>query len=223
MTDGPTRENNLCSACSASLRYRLQASAIAATYGSPDLALRELVETPELSGLTVYEPGISGPLKRLLSQLDGYFASYLWPDVEQGEEHQGVRCEDLRDLTLYDESVDLVVSSDVFEHVRGPIEAFAELFRVLRPGGHHIFTVPLRWPLPSTTEPRVDYSGPEDVFLVTPEYHGSPTDPNGSLVYTDFGMDVPEQLREIGFETQTHHGYRMAVTFVSRKPPAPTP
>jgi hypothetical protein len=31
-------------------------------------------------------------------------------------------------------------------------------------------------------------------------------------------MDLPEQLRELGFETFTHHGYKNAVTFVSRKP-----
>ncbi len=96
--------------------------------------------------------------------------------------------------------------------------AFAEVLRVLRPGGHHIFTVPLRWPLPGTTGSRVDYSGSDDVFLVPPEYHGSPHDPRGSLVYTDFGMDLPEKLRELGFETATHHGYKQAVTFVSRRP-----
>jgi SAM-dependent methyltransferase len=98
------------------------------------------------------------------------------------------------------------------------MSAFAEIFRVLRPGGYHIFTVPLRWPLPAATRPRVDSSGPEDVFLVPPVYHGSPTDRKGSLVYTDFGMDLPEQLRNLGFETATHHGHTCAITFVSRKP-----
>jgi SAM-dependent methyltransferase len=141
--------------------------------------------------------------------------------VPPGSEHEGVRCEDLRHLTLADECVDLVVTSDIFEHVRDPMPAFAELYRVLRPGGHHIFTVPIFWPLQPTSVARVDWSGPEDVFLVEPVYHGSPTDPQGSLVYTDFGMDLPEQLREIGFETCAHHGYRNAVTFVSRKPANP--
>ena len=102
--------------------------------------------------------------------------------------------------------------------ISDPMPAFAELYRVLRQGGHHIFTVPVFWPLQPTTVARVDWSGPEDVFLMEPVYHGSPTDPRGSLVYSDFGMDLPEQLREIGFETRTHHGYRNAVTFVSRKP-----
>lgn len=217
-TEAPTRESHECQACGASLRYRLQASAITAAYRQPDMYLGELLEEGFFRDLAIYEPGIIGPFRSLLSGLPSYFNSYYWPDVAPGEEHDGVRCEDLRRLTFSDDSLDLLISSDIFEHVRGPMQAFAEILRVLRPGGYHIFTVPLLWPLPSTTRARVDYSGPDDKFLVPPEYHGSPLDPKGSLVYTDFGMDLPEQLRELGFETVTHHGYRSAVTFVSRKP-----
>jgi len=212
------REHHACRRCQASLRYRLQASAIAATYGQPDSTLAQLASEPSFRELAVYEPGIVGPFRAFLRDLPRYVNSYFWADVSPGQERDGVRCEDLRDMTFADDSFDLVISSDIFEHVRGPSSAFAEIYRVLRPGGHHIFTVPLRWPLPSTTESRVDYSGAEDVFLATPVYHGSPVDPKGSLVYTDFGMDLPEQLRELGFETVTHHGHTYAVTFASRKP-----
>jgi SAM-dependent methyltransferase len=216
--DAPTRENHRCQECGASLRYRAQANALALAYGHAGTSLAELIAEGTFGGLSIYEPGIIGPMRRFLSQLPGYFNSYYWPGVAPGEEHQGVRCEDLRHLTLADESVDLVISSDILEHVRGPAEAFSELFRVLRPGGRHVFTVPLVWPLPSTTQARVDYSGSEDAFLLPPVYHGSPTDPQGSLVYTDFGMDLPEGLRLLGFETVTHHGYRNAITFISTKP-----
>jgi SAM-dependent methyltransferase len=218
--DAATRENHLCRSCDATLRYRAQAAALAAAYESPQLSLAELVDLPEFRELDIYEPGIAGPLRYVLRRLPNYVNSYYWPDVAPGESHDGVRCEDLRRLTFTDESFDLVISSDILEHVRGPMEAFAETFRVLRPGGRNVFTVPMIWPLPSTTEARVDYSGPEDKHLLPPVYHGSPVDPEGSLVYTDFGMDLPESLRELGFETSTHHGYRNAITFVSRKPNA---
>ena len=184
------------------------------------MPLAQLVDDSALGRLEIFEPGIIGPFRQFLGGLPGYASSYYWPDVAPGTEHEGVRCEDLRKLTFEDESFDLVVSSDILEHVRGPLDAFAEILRVLRPGGRHAFTVPLFWPLPSTTTTRVDYSGPEDKFLVPPVYHGCPTDAAGALVYTDFGMDLPEQLREIGFETVTHHGYRNAITFVSSKPGA---
>jgi SAM-dependent methyltransferase len=218
VAEKPVRENHNCQVCRAPLRYRLQASAITAAYEMPDAPFTKLIEQKSFRGLAIYEPGIIGPFRRKLSKVAGYVNSYFWPDVALGNERDGVRCEDLRRLTFPDASIDLVISSDIFEHVRGPMPAFAELFRVLRPGGFHIFTVPLRWPLPSATQPRVDWSGDEDVLLLPARYHGSPHDPKGSLVYTDFGMDLPEELRELGFETATHHGYRQAVTFVSRKP-----
>ena len=217
-SEAPTRENYQCQACGASLRYRAQASAITATYGRPGVPVAKWLAQDSVSELAIYEPGIIGPFRNLLRVLPGYFNSYYWPDIPPGEDHEGVRCEDLRRLTFSDDALDLVISSDIYEHVRGPIPAFAEVFRVLRPGGRHIFTVPLFWPLPSTTQVRVDHSGPDDKFLVPPVYHGCPTDPQGSLVYTDFGMDLPETLRELGFETVTHHGYRNAITFVSQKP-----
>ena len=219
--EAPTREEHHCQACGASLRYRQQASAIAASYGRPGVPLAQLLDEDFFAALAIYEPGIIGPFRGLLRERPGYVNSYYWPDVAPGDEHEGVRCEDLRDLTFPNDAFDLVISSDIFEHVRGPVPAFAEIFRVLRPGGRHVFTVPLVWPLPHTTRSRVDYSGPEDKFLLPPVYHGSPVDPQGSLVYTDFGMDLPEQLRELGFETVTHHGYRNAITFDSRKPIQP--
>ena len=217
VTGAPTRESHECPACRASLRYRLQARVIADLHGDADVPLAELVEDPDFRRLDVYEPGLIGPFREHLRALPGYVSSYFWPDVELGDEREGVRCEDLRNLTFEEESFDLVISSDIFEHVRGPEEAFAGVFRVLRPHGWHVFTVPLAYPFEAETRPRVDYSGPEDVHLLPPEYHGSPHDPAGSLVYTDFGMDLPDALRELGFETFVHHGFRMAVTFASRR------
>jgi SAM-dependent methyltransferase len=216
--DRATRETHECESCGATLRYRVQAAALTATYGCPERTLAELAAEPPFRGLSIYEPGIVGPFRKLLHELPGYVNSYYWPDVRPGDDRDGVRCEDLRSLTFPDESFDLVISSDVFEHVRGPMEGFSEIHRVLRRGGHHVFTVPLFWPLTPTTEARVDYSGPEDRFIKPPRYHGSPVDPEGSLVYTDFGMDLPDRLRALGFVTTTHHGYENGIAFVSRKP-----
>lgn len=213
--DAPTRESYWCAACNASLRYRMQARALAATLGRA--TLEEATRHSTYTSLDVYEPGIIGPLRPRLERAATYCNSYFWPGVQPGRVRNGVRCEDLHALTYADESFDLIVSSDIFEHVRHPDDGFGEIRRVLRRGGWHVFTVPLTWPLPSTTVDRVDTSGDEDVFLLKPQYHGSPADPEGSLVYTDFGMDLPERLRELGFSTVTHHGYRGAVTFVARK------
>ena len=79
-----------------------------------------------------------------------------------------------------------MLSSDIFEHVRKPFVGFKEVNRVLKPGGFHIFSIPLERPMPSTTVFRVDTSGPEDVFVLPEHYHSAPV---GSLVYIDFGED----------------------------------
>jgi SAM-dependent methyltransferase len=127
-------------------------------------------------------------------------------------------------LTWPDGSFDLVISSDILEHVRHPQVALAEIARVLAPGGYHIFTVPLQEPLRSTSIARVDASGEVDVPLLPERYHG-----NGkggqSLVYTDFGADLVDMVRATGMYARLEHGRssseeaNKAVTVVSWQPP----
>jgi SAM-dependent methyltransferase len=53
-----------------------------------------------------------------------------------------VRSGDVRARPLPDQSVDLVVATDVVEHVDEDQGAVSEIYRVLRPGGIVLFTVP---------------------------------------------------------------------------------
>jgi SAM-dependent methyltransferase len=213
----PVREDSRCLSCGASLRYRAQAEALSAVLGAKGTCLAGLVSAGRLDDMDIYEPGVAGPFRRLFRDLGRYRTSYFWPDVLPGQEHDGVRCEDLEALTLEDESFDLVITSDIFEHVRRPWQAFREVNRVLRTGGHHVLTVPLIWPLAGRTVPRVDVRGTQDVHVLPPVYHRSPRDPAGSLVYNDFGMDLPDRLGAEGFRVTTHHGFRNAVTIAAER------
>ena len=104
----------------------------------------------------------------------------------------GFRCEDLENLSFGDESFDLVITQDVMEHVLDPSVAFAEIGRTLKPNGAHIFTVPLVNKMqPSQARTKRGEDG-SIVYLRTPEYHGNPIDPNGSLVCMDWGYDICE-------------------------------
>ena len=129
---------------------------------------------------------------------------------------------DLQALDLPSDSQDLIITSDVFEHIRRPFDAFQELHRVLRVGGRHVFTVPLFFPLKKRTTVRVDTSTEDDVFLEPPVYHSS-GDGSKSLVYNDFGEDMLERLAQIGFATelsfidQERPACARNVTFVSTK------
>jgi SAM-dependent methyltransferase len=86
-------------------------------------------------------------------------------------------------------SFDLVVTSDVFEHVLEPAKAFAEIARTLRPGGAHIFTVPWYW-WKETLVRAVRKDDGSILNLEPPDYHGNPIDENGSLVITEWGRDL---------------------------------
>jgi SAM-dependent methyltransferase len=213
------REGYPCPKCKASLRYRHQASIILDVFDNPSIkTFAELAGNPGFRYLSIYEPGIIGPFRKYIKHLKGYHQSYYWADVRPGEYFKGVRCENLESLTFEDDFFDLIITSDIFEHIRKPFTAFGEIYRVLKPGGHHIFTVPmLTWPLPEETQSRVKIDGVQDIHLKEPVYHGSPVDKNGSLVYTDFGMDILPQLESIGFET-SWRGVLYNLTFDSRKP-----
>jgi hypothetical protein len=79
-------------------------------------------------------------------------------------------------------------------------------------------SIPTPHPLPAVSQPRVDTSTDEDVLLAEPVYHGSPRDPRGSLVYTDFGADLPGRLTDMGYHVSWHHGPEGTHTYVMRRP-----
>jgi SAM-dependent methyltransferase len=55
-----------------------------------------------------------------------------------------------------DETFDIVIADNVLEHLENPAEVFAEIARVLKPGGHFMFKTPNKWhymPLIATVTP----------------------------------------------------------------------
>jgi len=52
---------------------------------------------------------------------------------------------DLAHIGLRAESIDLVVSRSVVEHLPDPAAAYREVVRVLKPGGHFVFLTPNLW------------------------------------------------------------------------------
>jgi len=120
-------------------------------------------------------------------------------DAETGKDI-GIRksTQNVERLTFENETFEVVISEDMFEHVRDYKKGFEEIFRVLKPGGHHIFTVPFMFDRPTLI--RVNTDGPSDIEILPPEYHG---EKNGRkiLAYRTFGLDLLDFLKNIGFET----------------------
>ncbi len=218
------REGYQCTTCKASLRYQGQAYALKRMFSSDEnISLSKLSLNEKFNHLKIYEPGVIGPFRELFSGFDNYQNSFYWDDVKLGEKKDGVECQSLESLTYKNESFDLVISSDIMEHVRHPWVAFAEILRVLKSGGYHIFSIPLHLPMRSVTKYRVDTSTEEDKYIDEPHYHG-----NGiggkSLVYTDFGADIVNKLVDLGYEVtcdtipSDHFEIKKLVTFITKKP-----
>ena len=66
-------------------------------------------------------------------------------------------------------------------------------------GGSFLFTIPF-FLEKEKTEKRAYVKNDIIEYLQTPVYHGNPLSKEGSLVFTDFGWDLMEILKKIGFQ-----------------------
>jgi len=197
---GHSLRETRCSACRASRRTRDVARVLSRLAGGP--ACRLLPDAlADMAPWRVFEAQAAGPLHDRLRCLPAYVCSEYIPETTAPGTCSpvGLRCEDLERLSFPDASFDLVVTQDILEHVAQPWRAFDEIWRVLAPGGRHVFTVPMHEGHPTTSRVRLREGGRVD--LLPPVHHGDPVRQGGSLVVTDFGDDLPSLLTERGQST----------------------
>jgi len=166
-------------------------------------ALMQVIRTyyPNFKERIIHEssPGNRGVSVLLKSICRNYSTSHFYRSLAPGEYHssQGYRCENIENLTFADEEFDLFITQDVMEHIFKPQKAFKEIARVLKPGGAHVFTVPLinknnkseRWA-------SIGEQG-KIIYHHEPEYHGNPIDSKGSLVTMHWGYDITEYIMSV--------------------------
>jgi SAM-dependent methyltransferase len=161
------------------------------------------------STLRIHNTESAGPIHRQLEGAARYTASeYFSPDHRSGDLVDGVMHQDLMAMSFEDESLDVLITSDVFEHVADPYAAHREIFRVLRPGGFHVFTIPF---LETTylDDRRAAIVDGELVHFAEPVYHADPINPvPGALVFTYFSLEMLVRLKEIGFDTNMYWLHR---------------
>jgi len=211
------RESLYCAECRTTSRYRSIArgilQAIRLLSGVEAADLTQLAGRESGRRLSLYDTQVSFRYEGCAYPLPELLGRCKWIDVQTSVYQPGERPgrklgpgttnQNLEKLTFPDASFDVVVTSDVMEHVRLDDLAHREIRRILRPGGIYLFTVP-HFRAPSSFI-RVQVVNPadasKDVFLTEKEYHGDANaDGPGALSYRSYGTDLDDKLTALGFE-----------------------
>jgi SAM-dependent methyltransferase len=93
-------------------------------------------------------------------------------------------------LPFADDAFDVVITSEVLEHIQDDVTAIAEMVRVLKPGGHFAATVPAWFP--------------EKInWMLSDEYHAPKSEGGHVRIYS--ATELSAKLRTAGLDLQGHH------------------
>ncbi|MFL5256507.1 MAG: class I SAM-dependent methyltransferase [Rhodopila sp.] len=169
----PPRWDSRCARCGSRERHRLLWLWVTEGGGNKLAGRRILHFAPEKA------------LRKALSGQPGYETADLF---QPGVTHKV----DITNLPLADESYDVAIANHVLEHIDDDRQALRELFRVLRPGGTALLTVPLN-PTRETTY--------EDASIITPAARNAHFNAPDHRRY--YGLDFANRLAEAGFTVET--------------------
>ena len=163
--------------------------------------IQRLALNPESSA--VYELSYHGAVHRYLKQRFANFecSEYFGPSA-LGEVVDGVRNEDVQRLSFADGTFDLISCTEVFELVPDYLAGFSEVFRVLRPQGWFVMTVPFFDTVHTQAICRLTSNGSLQ-WLQEEEYHDSQVTGVGTVpvFWHHSRHQILEDLRKVGFRT----------------------
>lgn len=166
--------------------------------GSAHASLPEITALLTAAGKRLYTAEANSALFSALRQLmgDGQCVGSEWfgPEYRSGEAVNGVMHQDLQAPSFAPGSFDVILTSEVLEHVADAPRAERAIVELLRPGGVYCFTVPF---LPTAAEDIVlaEHNAAGELVLHGPaQYHGDPLRPEqGALVYRLFAHAALER------------------------------
>lgn len=188
------REDLACTACWSFTRKRQITAAVLSELGAPHPAILRQCRHLLPEAIWLME---TGAYAQEFATANLVTSDYLSADAVSGQIYKGVRHEDAMNPSFAAETLDLIISSDVMEHIPDPYLAHRQLYRCLKPGGAHIFTVPF-FAHKACDEVRAAMSEGKEILLAPPEYHGDPL--RGKiLVFRIFGIEMLVNLESIGY------------------------
>lgn len=223
---GLLRETLLCKSCGSTNRQRTLA------YGLMESIQKQLRhEASNLKellhyniNLKIWDTDAFSPLSKIFLPSGHCVLSKYIPEKPFGTQlAPGVFNIDLQAISFESDRFDVILSSDIMEHVRDDHSAHLEIFRCLKPGGMYVFTVPFNEDR-ARSEILVDATSAADIFLTLPHYHGDPLT-GGILAYRIYGRELIADLESIGFKVdfhlfaKSHEGIFSGDCFIATKPP----
>jgi SAM-dependent methyltransferase len=148
---------------------------------------------PDWASMSIHEcsPEWRGVSNKLRAAAAAYSFSYFDPNSPLGGPHfvNGAVNQNIEKMTFEDNTFDLFVAQDVFEHIFRPDLAIRQIDRVLKPGGCCIMTLPMVRGS-KRSERRAELVEGEINHIKAAEYHGDPVNTEGTLVTLDWGFDA---------------------------------
>ena len=209
------RESMSCGFCASSARSRAQAAAMLEVIDAKEKSLKSAIDNKRFDNLVVAEINSCGFLHEFLDSIPHLFYSEYKP------KNKKISHQDLMNLKYNNNTFDIILTSETLEHIPEPEKALREIWRTLKPGGWHIFTVPLI--IDRKTKERVSVERGKVINKFEPSYHGCGKFESDFLVCREYGSDFFNLLKKEGFHQKIYFLNpfdRQNVNFViaSRKP-----
>lgn len=189
------REDMFCGTCNSSNRLRqLMCTISIVVDGHPYSTLKEAAKTINSKKLTIYTAEANSALyvkmKELIRPSLLTASEYFEGSHESGDVVEGVMHQDLQKTSFKSASFDIVLTTEVFEHIPFADKAEKEVVRTLKKGGSYCFTVPF---YPDAKKDKILAKMTrwgKILYLTKPQYHGDPIRPeDGILVYKIFSHE----------------------------------
>lgn len=169
-----------CTCCNNNLRTMTLAAAVIRAFGFSGTFEDFCHSDSSIRQLTVIEINAAKNLSRFLQTLPKH-ALHAYPQL------------DMQRMSFADSSVDVIIHSDTLEHVPDSNAALRECRRVLKPGGHLFYTVPIV--IGRLTRTRRG---------LPPSYHGMPgAKRDDCIVQTEYGANFWCEIFDAGFREVT--------------------
>ncbi len=200
---GLLRETLRCKSCGATMRDRQMAAGllqlIATRIGQTESNLMAFRQNPHGS-LRILDTDSFSALNRVLRGLPGYTYSQYLPDRRNGETVEDASVNvNLEAMPFSSGNFDVIMTSDVMEHVVDDIQAHREIFRCLAPQGVYLFTAPYDPCIVGHKQLTQRAGSGSQFFILERHIHGDPHSKSGIIAHRIYGRQLLDDLKNLGY------------------------